>query len=193
MTDAEILHGLRSDRQEEDRCLKYLYWEYFPMVRGLISRLGGSESEAEDIFQEGLITFYEHVIQRKYQETSSIKTYLYSICRNIWMNHLKRKQVAKKYTDQKVTPKAEDQDPASILLEKEKNREIMRVMNQLGEQCREILRYRLYEKLSMEEISVKMGFKNEQNARNKHYKCKQSLKAIIKADPIIKSIIPFIK
>ena len=69
----------------------------------------------------------------------------------------------------------------------------MKLLDKLGEACRKLLQLKLYQRKSMEEIRVLMGFKNDQIARNKHYKCKKELKRLALEDPVLKRLIPYIR
>ena len=190
MTDQEILDGLLKGGSEEARCLKYLYWEYYPLIRSYVQRSNGTEEEATDVFQDGVITFYEQVKQNKYRGDSSIKTYLFAICKNLWFNQLRKKKTARSYTEHERNQDAGHDSPETLFLEREKHEHILKLLDKLGEACRKLLQLKLYQRKSMEEIRVLMGFKNDQIARNKHYKCKKERKRLALEDPVLKRLIP---
>ena len=52
LTDEEIIVGLR---KRDNRVLQYIYKNSFNAVKQLVVHNAGSDSDAEDIFQEALI------------------------------------------------------------------------------------------------------------------------------------------
>lgn len=193
ISDATLIQGLRVGGKEEAKALQHLYWNFYPLVLPFLQRLGSTEEEARDIFQDAVITFYEQVQLNKYRGDSSIKTFLFAVCKNRWYNQLRKKKTARGYVEQEDGSEAEQDTPEAIFLEHEKHELLVQLLNKLGEACRKLLRLKIYEERSMEEISAEMGFKNEQIARNKHYKCKKELRRLALEDPVIKRIIPYIR
>ena len=62
------------------------------MIRLLIYQMGGNWEDAKDIFQDGLLELIRKSEDPGFQLTSSIKTLLYAVCKNLWkyksrMNH----------------------------------------------------------------------------------------------------------
>lgn len=60
---------------------------------------------------------------------------------------------------------------------------VAKLVASLGEQCQQILRLYYFERRSMQEVAEITGFKDEQKARNKKYKCMKALKDLIFSDP----------
>src|SRR3978361_2309087 len=58
------------------------------MVLGFILNNNGSYDEAKDIFQEAMIILYQKAKSDSFVLTSQIKTYVYSICRRLWLKRL---------------------------------------------------------------------------------------------------------
>lgn len=52
-------------------------------------------------------------------------------------------------------------------------------MNRLGENCRELLRYILYDKLSLKEVAERMDMGSEGAAKTRHHRCKRKLAEMI--------------
>ena len=176
ISDEDFIKGIIKN---EDMALSILYKLHFPMVLNFILRNNGNEDDAKDIYQEGIITLYNNIKNGIFKQESKIKTYLYSICRRIWLTELKRKS---DFTG--------DIDDVSsfILIEKEKEDHIKEndrkfiimenSLKQLGEPCRTILKDFYIERLSMQDIAEKMSYTNMENAKTQKYKCLQRLKKI---------------
>ncbi len=189
-SDDHILQGLRKGGKEEDQCLRALYERERPKFRSFVLQNKGREDDASDLLQESIIVFYEQVKQGKFRGESSISTYLHSIARRKWINRLKRKGVEQRFidnlkaeseADKKHSPHNLDESYPEIMDEDDKDEKskLQLAMEKLDPKCREILELKWYQNHTMEEVAEIMGFKNEQNARNKHYKCKNKLRDIL--------------
>ena len=51
---------------------------------------GGTRDDAKDIFQDALIIFHRKVRSEEFVLTCAVSTYLFSICRNLWREELRR-------------------------------------------------------------------------------------------------------
>ena len=88
-TDQELLRGIKA---RDRKVLEYVNREYRPVIRLLIHKMGGSGDDAKDIFQDGILELIRKSEDPSFQLTSSIKTLIYAICKNLWkyksrMNH----------------------------------------------------------------------------------------------------------
>ncbi|MFH0759857.1 MAG: sigma factor, partial [Bacteroidota bacterium] len=81
-TEKQLLEGIRS---RDGDVTAFLSREYMPSIRLLIYRLGGSTEDAKDMFQDAVFHLIRMSDDPTFELTSSIKTLLYSICRNRWM------------------------------------------------------------------------------------------------------------
>jgi len=146
------------------------------MVLNMILTNSGTEPEARDVYQDAVIAFYERVQQPDFVLTCKIKTYLYAVCRRLWLKRL--------YEKKRYVGKIEESDPflqiEEELLDIEENEKQLRAMHTslegLGEPCRSILEDFYLHNRSMEEIRDKFGYTNADNAKNQKYKCLQRLK-----------------
>ena len=182
-TDSELLEALRSGRGMNP-VLKFLYRQNFEVLKVYVIQNSGSEKDAEDIFQEVLVSFIELVRLEKFRGDSSVKTFLYALTRNTWLNELKRKGRADvremKFEKAKDTI---DEDAAQKIAGRESRKQVMDVVEKLGEQCKKILLAYYYEDRSMKEIVDIAGYDSEQVVRNKKYKCLKQLEQMLTADP----------
>ena len=67
-TDESIVEGIRS---RDSSIIKYVYKEYYPIIKFLITTNSGSDSDAEDIFQDALIILYKKILEENLVLTSS--------------------------------------------------------------------------------------------------------------------------
>src|SRR5690606_37141650 len=158
--------------------IQSLYDEFFPMVFHLVVTNNGSEDEAKDIFQEAVMVLYDRAQDPEFGLSSRLKTYLYAVCRRLWL-----KQLAQQHRTFTDVADYEDRLPVEDDLEKQKKEDTDFVvmddaLEKLGEPCRTILLDFYISNLSMQEICDKFGYTNADNAKNQKYKCLQRLKRL---------------
>ena len=87
--EQELLRGLA----ENDRnAIETIYRLNFGLIQGFVVKNNGYPDDARDIFQEAMIVLYEKSHQESFQLTCQIKTYLYSVCRRLWLKRLQQLQ-----------------------------------------------------------------------------------------------------
>jgi RNA polymerase sigma factor (sigma-70 family) len=183
--DAELLADLQSVKTT-DKAIKNIYRCYFESLGWYVMNNNGSREDAEDVFQEVVINFIDLVQKNKFRGESSIKTFLFSLNRHIWLNELKKRGRALKREEKYQSgQEAEEKDVAGLITDREERKQIMLLVDQLGDTCKKILLSFYYDNLSMKEILEKLHYENEQVVRNKKYKCLKQLEHLIAAHPSI--------
>ena len=175
INEQDLLQGLaKSDK----KAVETIYKENYNMVQALIIRNNGSSDEAKDIFQEAMIVLYEKVRSGTFELNCQIKTYVFSVCRRLW---LKRLQQLNRYT----TEIEGIQDVVLVEEEMEaherRNTEFQlmeKAINNLGEPCKSLLEAYYLRQKTMQEIAGNFGYTNADNAKNQKYKCLMRLKKL---------------
>ena len=85
--DKDIIQSIR--KGENTRILKHLYAKILPKICRYIRKNSGTEDDAFDIFQDGVVIFYRHVMSGNYRDDYDISGFLYTVCRNLWINKVK--------------------------------------------------------------------------------------------------------
>lgn len=185
--DAELIAAI-NDQKNLDQAILYIYQNYSETVSSFITNNGGSQQDADDIFQETVVAFIDIAKKGKYRMEASIKTFLVSIARNIWYNQIKKKERSgQREKVYEIGRGADEMDVSHFISDREVKQEFRELLNKLGDPCRKILTLFYYENLSMKEMVDHLPYENEQVVRNKKYKCLQQLTEMIKANPLIAS------
>ena len=183
--DVQLIAAI-GDEKELNKAILFIYQQYAKTVSSFIIHYGGSEQDAEDVFQETVVSFIDVVKKDKYRKEASVKTFLVSVAKNIWLNQIKKKERAGHR--EKQFEHGRDQKESDIsyaISDLEKRRQLRELVYKLGEPCRKILMLFYYENLSMKEIVDFLPYENEQVVRNKKYKCLQQLMVIMKENPAV--------
>jgi RNA polymerase sigma factor (sigma-70 family) len=169
-TKESVLAGIRDS---DDKVLEFLYKEHYPMIKNLVMTNSGRDEDAKDILQEGIIALYEKVKNRDFILTCEVKTFIYSVCRNLWLKSLRKNCNTVKFEEvhnEIIETEVINEEEMS-----QKQRILADLINKIGENCKEILTLFYYEKLSMEDIALKLGYTNADNAKTQKYKCFKKL------------------
>jgi len=165
-----------------------MYKKYFPLTRSFVLKNSGTHEDAKDVFQEGLLALFNKIRNEPLKLNCSLKTYFYSICRNIWMQRLDQKWRLL-YQSDYVNESAGDIDPFAFEIDEE-NLQKERLFNNhllsLPEDCKKIISM-FNSKMSLKEITEVMGFKDITYAKTRKYLCKNMLRKRILNDPEYKT------
>ena len=173
--EQKLLEGLAMN---DRKAIETIYKQHFSMVQSLILNNSGYPDDARDIFQEAMIVLYQKARSGSFELNSQLKTYLYSVCRRLWLKRLNQMQ--------RISPEVDNLEetvPVEEELERheQRNRDFLvmeQAMNNLGEPCKSLLEAYYMEKKSMVEIAGDFGYTNADNAKNQKYKCLMRLKKI---------------
>lgn len=174
-TEQALLKGLANN---DSKAIDTLYKDNFSMVQAFILNNNGSYDDARDIFQEAMIALYEKAQSESFVLTCQIKTYVYSICRRLW---LKRLQQLGRFTRQVDNLDETVSVEEDLEIHEKRNAEFAimdRALNSLGEPCKGLLEGYYLKKLGMQELAAAFGYTNADNAKNQKYKCLMRLKKL---------------
>ncbi len=184
-TDQEILEKIQL-KTEQDQALSQLYLQHYGMLEHYIMQNSGSDDDAADLIQEVMLVFVKMVADRKFRGDSSIKSFLYSICKNLWITELRKRKSTKARHERYEGEKDQLEGDISEQISKTENLKfVMGIFEKLGEKCRQVLTLFYFEELPMKEICEKLDFSSEQVLRNKKYKCLQTLTDQVKSSPTL--------
>ncbi|WP_297334831.1 sigma-70 family RNA polymerase sigma factor [Algoriphagus sp.] len=186
-TDQEISAMIR-EKKNQNLALNQLYMQYYEIMTHYVIKNSGSEADAADIIQEVMLVFVRLIEEGKFRGEASIKTYLYSILKNLWISEIrKRKATSQRHEKYQSQSNRWESDISETLSQQENIHFVMKLFSQLGEACKTILTLFYYEDLPLKEICVKLEFSSEQVLRNKKYKCLKALTDSVTNSPEISS------
>jgi RNA polymerase sigma factor (sigma-70 family) len=174
-TDREVVLGILNNSED---ALNKLYVGYFPMILQFILNNNGDEDDAKDVYQEGIIVLYNKIKGGNFELSSKLKTYIYSVCRRIWLKKLaQHSRKTSNIADFEDVIATED----DLEQHEEKDQQFEKMQSallHLGEPCKTIIQDFYINNLSMQDICEKFGYTNTDNAKTQKYKCLQRLKKL---------------
>lgn len=147
-----------------------VYLEYFREIRRYLLGLSKDPDLAEELTQE---TFFKAIrFQRRFQEGTDLRAWLYAIARNAYRSHLRKRKVT-------VEPPADLPEQSGVSLtdaleDKEQAAAIHRCLHAMEEPYKEVFHLRVFGELPFRDIAGLFG-KTESWARVTFYRAKQKI------------------
>jgi RNA polymerase sigma factor (sigma-70 family) len=161
-----------------------IYQDCYPVVRAMILKNQGQDADAEDIFQEGLMVLWQYCDKDGFLLSVTIKTFLYSICKNIWLKNLKKKRRLLvtiidtwEYINVDKLVQHSHEDPMA-----EQFRALVKNLGKLNDKQRKLIEMYYMDKKSLEEITQEMGFLNTDSAKSQKSKILRILRNLFRGD-----------
>lgn len=170
-----LLNGLA---RSESKAVEAIYRDNYNTIQSLIINNNGSADDAKDVFQEAMIVLYEKVRSGDFELNCQIKTYMYSVCRRLWLKRLQQSNRFSFEVDDVVATVPVDDEIEGHDKRNQEFEMMEKAISSLGEPCRSLLEAYYLKKKSMQEIASGFGYTNADNAKTQKYKCLMRLKKI---------------
>jgi len=181
--ESRIPDLIKQGRDKE--AIDHLYKNILPVVKRYVTRNNGTSDDAEDLFQEAVVSFYQSVMTGKFNSKYTVYGYIYKICLYRWINKERRdKKIAFKsdleqgfedtFSDIEVIEEIEDEP--SIF---------KRLMTPLGDKCKELLNYAIMKDMLIEDIQIRMNFPSKTAVSMQIGRCKEKLMEELEKNPAI--------
>ena len=165
----EIIDGLIHNNQT---IITKVYKTLFPVIQSWINKNNGDTDDAKDIYHEAFIIIFRKISADDFSLKCSFSTYLFSICKHLWFQELRKKSRFSangilEVIDMPITESDDDIEEIKLNI-------FLTQISQLETKCRKLLL--LYsEKKSLNEIMNIMGFINTQAVADKKKNCRKTL------------------
>lgn len=167
-------------KEGDEKSLVEVYQRYRPsFIQWAQQTYKVDEPTAADVFQDAIICLYRNIVKGKLENlTSSLKTYLFAIGKNVLRKKLQT-PVALDHDDLRVVENLQA-EPVDHFAENDRQRLVARLMDTIGEPCRSILRYYYFKGFSMDAIAQAMNYKNENVVKTQKLRCLTTLKNLVR-------------
>jgi RNA polymerase sigma-70 factor (ECF subfamily) len=136
------------------------------------------EPTAADTFQDAVICLHSNIIRGKLETlSSSLKTYLYAIGKNIIRKKLQKEAVFE--GDESLVLETLYAEPLDAFAENDRQRFVASLMENIGDPCKTILRLFYFKRFSMKAIAETLNYKNENVAKTQKLRCLTTLKKMV--------------
>jgi RNA polymerase sigma factor (sigma-70 family) len=183
-TAIELLNGLK---ERDTKVLDYIYDNFYYQIKVFVTKNRGSDEDARDVYQDALMVIYQKQQREKLTLTCSFSTYLYSVCRLLWLKQLERRKQSVTIAEEAGIYVEVNDNILDIFNLNEKYKLYQDHFNRLSFSCQKVLELFLAG-IPLKEIANILGFKSEQYAKKRKYQCKEKLVSSIKSDPEYKKL-----
>ena len=170
-----LLEGLAAN---DNNAIETIYRENYAAIQAYIVKNNGNADDARDLFQEAMIVLFEKAKSGSFVLSCQIKTYLYSVCRRLWLKKLQKQNRYYPSLELVEETVAVDEELESHEKINEDFVLMEAALNKIGEPCKSLLEAFYIHKKSMPEIAADFGYTNADNAKTQKYKCLIRLKKI---------------
>lgn len=137
------------------------------------------EEKAADAFQDAVVCLYRNIVRGKLETlTSSLKTYLFAIGKNVVRKKLQQPVALE--TDELWMVENLQAEPIDEFATNDRQRLVARLMNTIGEPCKSILELFYFRGFSMEAIAERLQYKNENVVKTQKLRCLTNLKNMVR-------------
>ena len=186
-SNPELLNGiLRNDAI----VLQFIFKNFYSKINFFIQKNNGSDEDAKDIFQEAIIVMYRKLKANQVVLDCTFNTYLYSICRFLWLKELGKRKIEKETIkdNHEFNDELYDDGLEKVVELNERYKLYQKHFANLGKDCQKILQL-FFDKVPLKNIANIMGFKSEKYAKKRKFSCKEYLIKSIKQDLEFKNIL----
>ena len=163
----------KSTPPARERWFVDLYQRVFPSVARYVHQRGGSLAQAQDIFQDALIIYYERLASGA-DLPEQEEAYLLGIARHRWARTCRGTGLEVPLDDSTAMGWAEEHEffPSS--------RKVLRLLTVAGKKCLDLLRAFYYDQLPLDEVAQTFGYAGVRSATVQKYKCLEKVRTTVK-------------
>lgn len=170
---------LKQLREGKSDAIKKLYTIAYASCANMIISNNGSQEDARDMFQEALLIFIKKLQTHDFKLTAQPKTYLYAVCRNLWLKQLQKR----KKTRGTIQIDAPDYNIPLIHIDEVEEKKVLEhkyeliseILEQLRGDCKTLLVSFYFKKMPLKEIAKQMDY-SDGFVKVKKKRCMDALK-----------------
>jgi RNA polymerase sigma-70 factor (ECF subfamily) len=182
--EREIIDSIQQNRIERKKGEERLFNRYAYFIQEAIHKYSLSQEDAFDIYSDAIISAIEKIADGSFQGRSSLKTWLYQIFHNKYVDLLRKKTTNKNSINRTLSISDllfQISDASKTIIQELADKtdwEVLRQkMNQIGESCRKMLLL-WAEGYSDKEIARSMEYKTSDVVKTSRLRCLEKLKQL---------------
>lgn len=175
--DDTLLEALKNG---DSKGIERLYQLLWSKIKTYILSNSGGESDAKDILQKTMLQLALRKEANRLDINSSMEAYSFTIARNLWRKQQKNRKEWVTSEDHK-TPVTEAAELITSAIEQEKWDLFQEKLALLSENCRLLLQ-RVFDQQPYVTIAKELLYASENVVRQRIFKCKTKLKALVQND-----------
>lgn len=177
-TDQEIIANIRDGGQSREQMVKFLLEKHLGFIIKARRKFRISEEDAYDVYGDAITDIVTNIERGKFRMDSKLSTYLFRIIQYKCMDLLRKKTTHTVEMQEDAYAVKAQADIVNAIIVKEDMRKLGRLLDKMGEPCKQILLDWGFWGYSMEEIANRVGMRDASQVKKKKYKCLQQLRKL---------------
>ncbi|MBP6385807.1 MAG: sigma-70 family RNA polymerase sigma factor [Pseudarcicella sp.] len=183
-SDESIIDNIKKGGVDRKRAENSLYQKYQYFIKDASFKHQISKEDCFSLYSESIISLIENIDTGRFEQRSSIKTYLYRIFFNKCVSQIRKNAtntIKIRENDSPITYKHLDELPddakgiVSKLIAEDDSLLLTKMLSKLGDKCQELLSQWSVGKTD-KEIAGNMGYNNEFVAKTSRIRCLDKLR-----------------
>jgi DNA-directed RNA polymerase specialized sigma24 family protein len=186
-TDQEIITAIQSSYKEREHALRYLNSDsgWKTKLIGWVINQGGTLEEAQQVFNETLLTFDKKVRFNDYRGDGTLNAFFTGISKKQWKKVLDERNKTEVDFDLNKHDIAAPNFFDHSMIEEDQIRMLENISAEIGIDCKKVLLL-MYFETPYEEIVTYFGLLNVEMAYKKVSRCRKEMHALIDEFPFLK-------
>ncbi len=185
-SDEFIINNIKIGGITRKKAENSLYQKYQYFIRDASFKHQITQDECFTLYSESILVLIENIDSGRFEQRSSIKTYLYKIFYNKCVSQIRKNatNISRVHlNDSPITYKHLDELPdqakgiVSKLIFEDESEYLNKMLSKLGEKCQDILANWSNGKTD-KEIAVQLGYNNEFVAKTSRMRCLEKLREL---------------
>ena len=153
----------------KEETFKNVFFDQSERLRNFLYYKTGNMAQAEDLVQDAFGKLWENCSKVAIEK---VKSFLFTIANNLFINQVKHKQVVLKF-EQRTKTQVDREDPAFLLEKEEFRKRLQKAISDLPEKQREVFMLRYFEEMKYQEMSELLQTSESALKSNYHHASKK--------------------
>lgn len=165
-------------QRNDPAIVRALYTKHFPAVRSFVLQNSGTDSDAQDMFQEAIMVLWLNVKEQRIIPDTDPGGFLYRVAKYKWLDVVRsaaHKHMKVVHDDRVLDRRSDVEDDIEERLVR-----LRGIYDRLDDKCRSVLDQFYFERKDLASIAAGMGVE-EESIRTIKYRCMMKLRAFRKA------------
>ncbi|MEM7374718.1 MAG: sigma-70 family RNA polymerase sigma factor [Bacteroidota bacterium] len=181
-SDRDIIDAIKAGGRHKEYAIQWLMEEYGKFMHKIQKKYGLTEEGVQDAYTDAIIGLIQQIEKESFRGESKLSTFFYRIFSNKGVD-LFRKNSTKRINTVVDMPPIEDpsKNILSLLDIEDEIQNLNGFLDNMGDNCKQILLDWGFWGYGMAEIAERAGLKNADQAKRQKYRCLQKLTKMIAA------------
>ncbi|MFN0013966.1 MAG: RNA polymerase sigma factor [Saprospiraceae bacterium] len=180
-TDTLLIREIRAGGDRRGAAWAYIVRAWRGYYLAPVLRDGGTPEQVDEVLWRVVLDVDKQIRRPDFQlRTATLRTYFTESVYRAWRRSRSKPGNTAVEFDPQVHAPGTDDSPEDDYLRRERVARLDALLTHLGEPCKTVLTMFYLEDRSMREIAEKMGWTNEQTAKNKKNDCYKKLRDLTK-------------